>query len=67
MTNVGGLDRTLRFVLGAVLLALPFLAPWGSWKYVLAALGLGMLATAVFRFCPAYTLIGVTTCRLRKS
>ena len=73
MTNVGSLDRTLRFILGAVLLAAPFLPPfaaffaaWGAWKFAVAAVGLVMLGTAVFRFCPAYALLGIRTCPITK-
>lgn len=73
MANVGSLDRTLRFVLGAALLAAPFVPPfasffaaWGVWKFAVAAVGIVMLATAAFRFCPAYTLLGLNTCPLQK-
>lgn len=58
--NIGQLDRILRFALGAVMLSLLFIAPesryWGL-------LGLIPLATAVFRVCPAYSLLGVKTVR----
>ncbi len=74
MVNVGSVDRVLRFVLGAVLLAAPFLPPLagyfaeiGAWKYALAGAGVAMLGTAIFRFCPAYTLFGIRTCELKKS
>ena len=74
MINVGSVDRVLRFVLGAVLLAAPFLPPLagyfaeiGAWKYALAGAGVAMLGTAIFRFCPAYTLFGIRTCELKKS
>ena len=74
MINVGSIDRVLRFVLGAVLLAAPFLPPLagyfaeiGAWKYAVAGAGIAMLGTAIFRFCPAYTLCGIRTCELKKS
>lgn len=74
MTNVGSLDRTIRFIVGAVLLLAPFLPPvaavfaaWGAWKFAVAAVGLVMLATAAFRFCPAYTLLGIRTCQIGKA
>ena len=73
MTNVGSLDRTLRFILGAVLLAAPFLPPfaaffaaWGAWKFVVAVVGVVLLGTAAFRFCPAYALLGIRTCPITK-
>lgn len=69
MVNVGTLDRTIRFVLGLVLAAAAFVpplshwvAPLGAWKYALTAWGAVMLATAAMRFCPAYTLLGISTC-----
>ncbi len=74
MANVGTVDRTLRFIAGAVLLAAPFVPPlaayfagFGAWKFAVAAVGLVMLITAVFRFCPAYRLLGLQTCPVNKS
>jgi hypothetical protein len=74
MANVGSFDRTLRFIVGAILLAAPFLPPlagffaaWGAWKFAVAAVGIVMLGTAAFRFCPAYTLLGIRTCPISKT
>ncbi len=74
MVNVGSVDRTLRFVLGVVLLAAPFLpsftgyfAEIGAWKYAVAGAGIAMLGTAIFRFCPAYRVLGIRTCKLKES
>ncbi len=70
MTNVGGIDRVLRFIVGVALILVPFAAPsvpalagLGVWAWVIGAVGLVMLLTAVFRFCPAYSVIGVSSCR----
>lgn len=69
MVNIGSVDRSIRFVAGILLIALLFLpstAPWfaalGNWKWGVFAVGVIMIGTAVIRFCPAYTLFGVTTC-----
>jgi len=62
--NVGGIDRTLRIVVGIVVLALFFVLE-GNARY-LALLGIVPLFTGVFRFCPAYTLLGVSTCPMKK-
>lgn len=62
--NVGGIDRTLRIVVGIVLASLFFVLE-GNARY-LGLLGLVMLATGIFRFCPAYTLLGVNTCPTKK-
>jgi hypothetical protein len=61
--NVGTLDRTIRILLGLALLALAALGKIGPWGY----LGLVPLATGLFRFCPAYKLLGVRTCPMPSS
>ena len=63
--NVGGIDRTLRIVVGILLLSLFFVLE-GNARY-LGLRGLVMLATGVFRFCPAYTLLGMNTCGVKKT
>ncbi|MEY2620283.1 MAG: hypothetical protein RIT26_103 [Pseudomonadota bacterium] len=60
--NVGGADRILRIVLGLLLVMLAATGQVGPWGY----LGLIVLATGVFRFCGAYTLLGVSTCPMKK-
>jgi hypothetical protein len=62
--NVGGTDRILRIVVGLVLLSLLFVLE-GNARF-LGLLGLVMIATGVFRFCPAYTLLGMNTCGMKK-
>lgn len=56
--NVGSIDRILRILAGLALLSLVFIGPQTMWGLV----GLVPLATGLFRFCPAYTLLGVSTC-----
>ena len=60
--NVGGIDRILRVVLGLVLIALAATGTVGWWGW----LGVVPLVTGLFRFCPAYGLLGMNTCGLRK-
>lgn len=59
--NVGGIDRTLRIIVGLALLSLVFLlegnARW--WGLV----GGGLLATGLLGWCPAYLPFGIKTCR----
>ena len=57
--NVGGIDRILRLVAGAFILSLYFWGPQTPW----ALIGIVPIATALFRFCPAYTILGIRTCR----
>ncbi len=61
LANVGGLDRILRIVVGLVLISLVFVGPQTPWGWV----GLLPLATGLFRWCPAYRLIGMNTCPMK--
>lgn len=66
--NVGNIDRTIRGLVGLFLIAAPFLglfglAASGTVSYAMIAIGLVLAGTAVFRFCPAYRLLGLSTCR----
>lgn len=56
--NVGTVDRALRIILGLALLSLVFIGPQTLWGLV----GLVLIATGLFRFCPAYALLGMNTC-----
>lgn len=56
--NEGGLDRTLRIVVGIALLALVFVGPQTPWGWI----GLVPLATGLIGWCPAYRLLGISTC-----
>ena len=60
-SNVGGIDRVLRIVVGAVLVAMALTHTIGAWGY----LGLIVLATGVFSFCGVYTLLGINTCPMK--
>ena len=55
--NIGGLDRIVRIVVGAVLIALVFVGPKTPWGWI----GLVPLLTAFVGFCPAYRLFGICT------
>lgn len=57
--NVGTLDRGLRIVVGLLLIGLTLGGVIGLWGWI----GVLPLATGLFRFCPAYTLLGIKTCK----
>lgn len=63
--NVGGLDRILRIVAGLVLLSLFFFFPDASWRY-LALIGIVPLATGLMSSCPLYSIIGLSTCPVKR-
>lgn len=58
-SNVGGIDKVLRIVLGAVLIALVFVGPKTAWGWI----GVVPLVTGLFGTCPLYTLLGIRTCK----
>jgi len=58
MINVGKTDRLIRFILGIVMLSLVFIGPQTLW----GLLGLVLILTAAFNFCPIYRLLGMNTC-----
>jgi hypothetical protein len=61
MCNVGRIDRVLRILVGLALISLVFIGPKVIWGWV----GLVPLLTGIFKFCPAYKLIGVNTCQTK--
>jgi hypothetical protein len=61
--NVGGIDRVLRVVVGVVLIGLTLMGTIGAWGWI----GLVPIATAALGFCPLYTVLGFSTCPMRKS
>lgn len=61
--NVGGIDRTVRIVLGVVLLIVGLAAPVELiWRIVALVVAGIALVTAVVRFCPANAILGFNSC-----
>ena len=61
-SNVGGIDRILRIVVGLALIAAAATGAVGVWGYI----GVVPLITGLFRFCPAYGLLGMNTCPMKQ-
>jgi uncharacterized membrane protein len=59
--NEGTLDRVIRAVVGAVLLAVGLVLVKGPIGVVLDVLGAVLLITGIVGFCPLYTLFGINT------
>ncbi|WP_339458445.1 YgaP family membrane protein [Pseudomonas sp. EA_105y_Pfl2_R69] len=57
--NVGTIDRSLRIAVGLILIGLSLSGAIGLWGWI----GVVPLATGLFRFCPAYPLLGISTCK----
>ncbi|MGJ8584770.1 MAG: YgaP family membrane protein [Marinosulfonomonas sp.] len=64
--NVGNADRVVRAIAGLLLILLPFVSGFGAGSAVLTwgsvAVGAILAATAAFKFCPLYRLVGANTC-----
>ena len=60
-TNLGTIDRVIGVLAGIGLLTLVFVGPQTPWGFI----GLVPLLTAFIGFCPAYRLIGLSTCGKR--
>ncbi len=66
-TNVGTVDRVLRLALGAALLVWFFFDHGqGFWHYA-KLIGVVPLATALMSTCPLYSLLGLSTCPMKKT
>ena len=59
--NEGTLDRTLRIVLGLVLLSLVFIGPKTMWGLI----GIVPLVTGLVGVCPLYSVLGIRTCPVK--
>ncbi len=57
-SNVGGVDRILRIVVGLVLIGLTVTGTIGVWGW----LGVVPLATGAIGWCPPYAIFGWNTC-----
>lgn len=59
--NVGGIDKVLRIVVGLALVAWAVMGgPVWAW------IGVVPLASGLLGWCPAYTLLGIKTCPMKK-
>ena len=58
--NVGSIDRILRILIGAALVAWAAIPALGGpvWAFI----GVVPLATGLIKFCPVYSILGMNTC-----
>ncbi len=61
--NEGTIDRTLRVVVGLALIALALGYIPGVAATPFGWIGIVPLATGLIGWCPAYTLLGINTCK----
>jgi hypothetical protein len=60
--NEGTIDRTLRVIAGAALVSLVFVGPETPWGWI----GIVPLVTGLVGNCPVYSLLGISTCPIRR-
>jgi hypothetical protein len=61
--NVGNVDRIARVLIGLVLIALTLTGTIGVWGWI----GVVPLATAALGTCPLYSVLGFSTCPMKKA
>jgi hypothetical protein len=61
--NEHPVERGLRVVVGFVLISLVFVGPQTPWGWI----GVVPLLTGLLGSCPLYTLLGLSTCPLKKN
>ncbi len=67
-SNVGTIDRVIRIVLGIVLVALGVShTVMGGLAIAAYVVGAVALLTGVVRYCPAWSIFGITTCPMKPS
>jgi len=60
--NEHPIERVIRVVLGVAILSLAFVGPRTPWGY----LGLVLIVTGLVGSCPLYTLLGFSTCPVKR-
>jgi len=65
-TNMGTIDRGLRVVIGLALLWYALLATPTGYNWI-GWIGVVPLLTALVGFYPLYSLIGISTCPMKKA
>jgi hypothetical protein len=60
--NEHPIERALRVVIGLALLSIVFIGPKTMWGLI----GVVPLLTGLIGSCPLYTMVGLSTCPLKK-
>ena len=59
--NVGTIDRAIRILAGIAFIAWVAFFNGPVWAWI----GVLPLATGLFKFCPAYSLLGINSCGMK--
>ena len=61
--NIHPIERVVRVVVGIVLTTMAFIGPANPWFL----LGMIPVLTGTIGWCPPYQLLGINTCKMRKT
>ncbi len=61
--NIHPIERVVRVVVGIVLTTMAFIGPANPWFL----LGMIPVLTGAIGWCPPYQLLGINTCKMRKT
>ena len=61
--NVGGPDKIIRVAAGVALIAFTLLGIIGAWGWI----GIVAVLTGAVGYCPAYSLLEINTCPMKRA
>jgi hypothetical protein len=65
--NVGSLDKFIRIAIAGALILLYFTSVLTSTIGIVSlVLGVGLLLTSITGFCGLYSVLGISTCKVKK-
>jgi hypothetical protein len=62
-TNINSIERAFRIVIGLFLVSLVFWGPSNPWFLI----GIVPITTGLSGWCPLYTMLGMSTCKVKDS
>lgn len=61
--NVGSIDKVIRLVVGAILVAAGVFSFGGTTGIIAAVIGAVLIVTALINFCPLFKILGISSFR----
>lgn len=66
--NLGGTEKGIRLVVGGLFIVAALVLDLPNWgTTLLGVVGIVAVLTGALGFCPAWTVCGINTCRIRSS
>jgi len=64
--NEGMIDRAARIVVGCLLVSIFYFFPEAPWRWV-GLIGAVPIFTGILGWCPLYSIMGISTCPMKKA